>query len=626
MEEILNKISELEQFSDRKNELNAKQADIKGKKEDLKKLKEKRSMNISPITSPVLDEQIQGLESEIEGLDKTYKDEAQVAREEFSSIKEELRKLIERQKSLYKRKDSLDQEKAKDLKDLAEQRKKAEEEFAKRNEDLNKKVAEESNKRRIYQRILDDAIATHENMVKAFSEGKNVDQTNVKSVLDEITANKKKVEDIEFKISGMKEAFENDKQARMAELDDYEDRINNYKAIEDNMDEIDDLEHLSMSLNSFTFDNIDVLKSNPVVASLKQREQQKAPKQQQEEDSIEPKSDGDAGTKLPDDTQSSNDEKSEAETEEKDEQYDLDREEALNSLDRTDMGMDYGSDDDERQEKPKEEQSPKDTGKIGNINVSGITIKDGIIVRIEKNGEPSEIKIDLKHANKNYRMTENEKFELLKEMIGDNGYFIDYDIDEAIEKADPNVIFGLNVALESVPVEVVEEKAKAYLNALKGDKVAKEVMKGFITYDMREKSRFSRFNLIKRIKNYRYFKGVKRYVGNAKDMATIIQDKASKGLKGLLGRKDIKLLNAGKEKIEGVTQNLKAKADDVKDSLGDTAAKGKIRMEAFKKGYQVYQQEYEKESTKLDNEGVPQIPTGSDRRTKEEKDEDEGAR
>ena len=278
MEEILNKISELEQFSDRKNELNAKQADIKGKKEDLKKLKEKRSMNISHITSPVLDEQIHVLESEIEGLDKTCKDEAQVAREEFNSVKEELRKLIERQKSLYKRKDSLEQEKEKDLKDLTEQRKSAEEEFSKRNEELNKKVEEELNKRRIYQQILDDAMGTHKNMIQKFSEGKPISQSESRSILGEISANKKKVEDIDFKISGMKEEFENDKQARMTELDDYEDRINNYKAIEDNIEEIDDLEHLLMSLNSFTFDNIDILKNNSVIANLRARKEQESSK------------------------------------------------------------------------------------------------------------------------------------------------------------------------------------------------------------------------------------------------------------------------------------------------------------------------------------------------------------
>ena len=68
MEEILNKINEMEHFEDRKNELDDKQADIKGKKEELKKLQEKRSMNISPITRPVLDEQIEDLESYVEDL------------------------------------------------------------------------------------------------------------------------------------------------------------------------------------------------------------------------------------------------------------------------------------------------------------------------------------------------------------------------------------------------------------------------------------------------------------------------------------------------------------------------------------------------------------------------------
>ena len=46
-------------------------------------------------------------------------------------------------------------------------------------------------------------------------------------------------------------------------------------------------------------------------------------------------------------------------------------------------------------------------------------------------------------------------------------------------------------------------------------------------------------------------------------------------------------------------------------------------MSAFKKGYQVYQQEYQEKTTELDNEGVPQIPNGPDKRTQEEIEEDE---
>ena len=268
MEEILNKIKELNGFSERRDDLNKKQADIKTKQDELKTLQTKRSMTMDSINTPVLDEQIQALEIEIEGLNKTYKQESQKTREEFENEKAELRRLIERQKSLYKRRDSLEQERAKGLEEVKKGREEAEKEFSERNEEIVEKVSQEWNRRKIYEQILEDAKATHENMVKAFSEGKLVSQADLRRVLDEISANEKKIEDIDSKISGMKQKFENDKQARMAELDDYEDRVNHYTTIEDNMEEIDDLEHLAMSLNSFTFDNLDMLKNSPVVASL----------------------------------------------------------------------------------------------------------------------------------------------------------------------------------------------------------------------------------------------------------------------------------------------------------------------------------------------------------------------
>ena len=632
MEEILNKINEMEHFEDRKNELDDKQADIKGKKEELKKLQEKRSMNISPITRPVLDEQIEDLESEIESLNESYKQESQIAREEFNNVKEELRKLIERQKSLYKRKDNLEQEKAKGLEEVAKQRKEAEEEFAKRNEEIIEKVAEEWNKKRIYQQMLDDATATHEKMVKAFSEGKVVDQVSAKGVLEEITANEKKIKDIDLKISGMQQEFENDKQARMAELDDYEDRINNYKSIEDNMEEIDDIEHLEMSLNSFTFDNVDIIKSNPVITSLRQRGQQIDLEQKQEEleEEIEPSDD--AGSRESEDVRDSdNDEISTEEAGEEiveeDEQYDSDKRKALDSLDKTDVGMDYGAsqaiygnDDNKEQEESDNEQTVKDSEKT---SLKGITIRDGITIDIEKDGETNQIEIDFKKAKKNNKMTENEKIEAVRELINDDEYFKDFDIDTIIHDIDPHIILGLKKASDYVPLEEIRQKTQTYLEALNGDNVSKKEMKEFITYDMRKRSSLSQLNFIKRISNYRYFRDVRRYIDSTKDLVTVIKDKAPSRLEGLLKGRKVKLLSAGKERIDDVTQNLKEKADNVKDVLDDTAARGKIRVSAFKKGYQVYQQEYQEKTTELDNEGVPQIPNGPDKRTQEEIEEDE---
>ena len=632
MEEILNKINEMEHFEDRKNELDDKQADIKGKKEELKKLQEKRSMNISPITRPVLDEQIEDLESEIESLNESYKQESQIAREEFNNVKEELRKLIERQKSLYKRKDNLEQEKAKGLEEVAKQRKEAEEEFAKRNEEIIEKVAEEWNKKRIYQQMLDDATATHEKMVKAFSEGKVVDQVSAKGVLEEITANEKKIKDIDLKISGMQQEFENDKQARMAELDDYEDRINNYKSIEDNMEEIDDIEHLEMSLNSFTFDNVDIIKSNPVITSLRQRGQQIDLEQKQEEleEEIEPSDD--AGSRESEDVRDSdNDEISTEEADEEiveeDEQYDSDKRKALDSLDKTDVGMDYGAsqaiygnDDNKEQEESDNEQTVKDSEKT---SLKGITIRDGITIDIEKDGETNQIEIDFKKAKKNNKMTENEKIEAVRELINDDEYFKDFDIDTIIHDIDPHIILGLKKASDYVPLEEIRQKTQTYLEALNGDNVSKKEMKEFITYDMRKRSSLSQLNFIKRISNYRYFRDVRRYIDSTKDLVTVIKDKAPSRLEGLLKGRKVKLLSAGKERIDDVTQNLKEKADNVKDVLDDTAARGKIRVSAFKKGYQVYQQEYQEKTTELDNEGVPQIPNGPDKRTQEEIEEDE---
>ena len=615
MEEILYKVSELEEFSSKREDLNNKQKEIKGKQEELKKLQEKRAMNISPITGPVLDEQIQNLESEIEGLNETYRQENQKTREEFDNKKEELRKLVERQKSLYKRRDSLEQERAKGLEEVKKGREEVEKEFAQRNGKIVEEVAQAWSKRKIYEQILEDAKVTRENMIKAFSEGKTVGQTDMKSVLDEISANEKKIEDIDSNISRMKQDFENDKQAKMTELDDYEDRVNHYTAVEDNMEEIDDLEHLEMSLNSFTFDNLDMLKNSPVIASLRQREQKVTSLQQQEETTYA------MDSKTSDDAQSTEEEKTE--TKEDYTQYDLDAKKALDSLDQTDIGIDLGENQNvDEAEQGKSEDDDYSIKVIAKNNLRGITIKDGILISLEKDGEVSEVKVDLKHVRKAYKMTEDEKLETLRELIGDDRYFIDYEIDSIIRKADPNVILGLKSAANYVAIDEVGVTAKTYLEALRGNEASKKEMKEFVTYDMR-RSGLSSLNFVKRIRNYRYFTQMKKYIGNARDLVTVIEDSRSKGLKGLLERKKVGLLDKGKEKSESIAQTIKEKADDVKDALDDTAARRDNFVAAIKQGTESFRRTYSEGKTKLDNEGVPQIQTGPDLRTPKEKEEDE---
>lgn len=273
MEEILNGIERLEGFSTRKDELDRKQTEIDEKQNELKDLQTKRSMTFNSITEPVLDEQIHTLETEIEGLNNSYREDREKAESEFNSEKANLEESIKKQLSLYKRRSTIDQEREKGLEEVAKGRKEAEEEFAKRNEEMTEEIAQELNRKNIYQKILADAMATHEKMIQEFSEGRTVDQADLRSVLDEISANEKKIRDIDLNISRMQQQFENDKQARIAELNDYEARINNYKTVEDNMEEIDDLEHLLMSLNSFSFGNMNMLKNSPVIVSLRTRKE-----------------------------------------------------------------------------------------------------------------------------------------------------------------------------------------------------------------------------------------------------------------------------------------------------------------------------------------------------------------
>lgn len=278
MEEILNGIERLEGFSTRKEELDRKQTEINEKQNELKNLQNKRSITFNSITEPVLDEQIHTLETEIEGLNNSYREDRKKAESEFDSEKANLRESIKKQLSLYKRKNTIDQERKKGLEEVAKGRKEAEEEFNKRNGEMTEKIAQELNRKSIYQKILDDAKATHKKMVQEFSEGKTVNQADLRSILDEISANEKKIKDINLSISRMQQQFENDKQTRIAELNDYEARINNYKTVEDNMEEIDDLEHLLMSLNSFSFGNMNMLKNSPVIVSLRTRKEKEKEK------------------------------------------------------------------------------------------------------------------------------------------------------------------------------------------------------------------------------------------------------------------------------------------------------------------------------------------------------------
>ena len=614
MEEILNKVNDLQNYSNSETDLKDIKQQIKDKQSELSEVENRRSITISAIVIPTLDEKIDLLKTEIDELNEEYKEKYEETKSAFEKDKTHIQDLIERQLSVYKRKDTIDQEKADGIVKVAEDRKKAEEEFAKEDSKIQKDIEDMQRKRAIYQQILDEANATKENMLKAYSEGKSTG--NIKNVLDEISANEKKISDIDSEILKTNEAFENKKKSRIAEINDYEYRVNNYKTIEDNIDEIEDLEHLLVTLRGLHLEDINKFKDNLVVSSLTNRLKQE--KENSGKENIDEK------------------EKSSDKYERKI------NSEIDNRVAKVENEQDEGASSKQLYAINKgtiENSQPKESLDENNTKIKGITIGKGITIEYT---DGTSTQLIQKSARRLSKLNSKGKSDLIAGVIGGFQPLTE----EVLNKVDPSVIYAFQTAVDNgVPKKDVVETMNNYIYSLGGSSNAQAEIRGLITYDRNGMDYWKPSTFISKIINHRYYKTMAEYMKEAKDFATIIKDKKPRSIREYLESRKIELLDKGidkatnmrdkaqdfigqqvgkgKEKVDDIAQNINDTKAEVKDALDDTAAKGKLAVSAFKQGYQVSQQIYQDGKTKIDNEGVPKIQKGEDRRTEAEKNADE---
>lgn len=279
------------------------------------------------------------------------------------------------------------------------------------------------------------------------------------------------------------------------------------------------------------------------------------------------------------------------------------------------------------------QDNQNESGKVNVIHpeILGIVVGKGITIYLE-NAKKERVEIDLKEAKEYSKLDKDEKYGILTKYIASEN-LIGYSVDEALEKMDPNVIIAFaktqNYGMDK---KEIGKQMQTYLNAACGDKQAQEEMKRIITYDETEITlKKSPKGIISRIINYKYFREVKKYIGKSKDFARVVANQKKRGIRNFFSKRNIPLLDKGKEKATGIAEKLKEKVentvDEGKDSLEDTAAKGNIfrtaLQEGVKQGTQTFKTSYQEGTKKYESSMFQKIPKGPDLRTPKEKAEDE---
>ena len=587
MEEIYNKMNEMIELGKNQEELSKQIVDTET---ELKQVNKQLEITQSSLTRPILEKNKNELENKL----TEFKNEKQASKkdksEKFKKEKEELLNLINRKLDQYKSSQEEIDEALASLEDIRQEKEK-----------WNKLIKETSKKR-------NDVIEKIKNT--GF----------VDNNLDSLTQKIKMAE------------------AKVAELEDKENEIKDYKLIEDNIQEIRDIEYLKMRVNGYDVNDIEKIAQDSFYKKLtdeKAKEEEKnvedIPDEEEDVESVLEDEERDAES-VPEEEEKTVEDVTVDENEKAEEKQNSEK--INNEAEQVAEETEYVADENEetkdneenyntKQEDPfeiivspeeqvrieenyekehktinmmnnesakkSEQNETKPEGKhYAQEKIKRIIIGNGITIE-NKNGQQE--KFRFKRIRKNLKTIEERKLSGIQEAIKkiSPNYSTSLITEKLGEKIDPNVLFALQKATEDYGVSQfdVDNIVTSYIKSLSGDKQEQEKMKDFITYDRTKMDVWRPSSFFGKIRNAKWFEKLNEYKEEAREFAKIIEDKPRRTFKQwLTASKPVQLLGDGADgvanKIKQTSENASKFYDKKKTQAKEFKEKIKVESEIDK--------------------------------------------
>lgn len=566
MEEIYNKMNEMIELGKNQEELSKQIVDTET---ELKQVNKQLEITQSSLTRPILEKNKNELENKL----TEFKNEKQASKkdksEKFKKEKEELLNLINRKLDQYKSSQEEIDEALASLEDIRQEKEK-----------WNKLIKETSKKR-------NDVIEKIKNT--GF----------VDNNLDSLTQKIKMAE------------------AKVAELEDKENEIKDYKLIEDNIQEIRDIEYLKMRVNGYDVNDIEKIAQDSFYKKLtdeKAKEEEKNVEDipEKEEKTVEDVTvDENEKAEEKQNSEKINNEAEQVaekteyvadeneETKDNEENYNTKQEDPFEIIvspeEQVRIEENYEKEHktinmmNNESAKKSEQNETKPEGKhYAQEKIKRIIIGNGITIE-NKNGQQEKFKF--KRIRKNLKTIEERKLSGIQEAIKkiSPNYSTSLITEKLGEKIDPNVLFALQKATEDYGVSQfdVDNIITSYIKSLSGDKQEQEKMKDFITYDRTKMDVWRPSSFFGKIRNAKWFGKLNEYKEEAREFAKIIEDKPRRTFKQwLTASKPVQLLGDGAggvaNKIKQTSENASKFYDKKKTQAKEFKEKIKVESEIDK--------------------------------------------
>ena len=587
MEEIYNKMNEMIELGKNQEELSKQIVDTETELEQVNKQLE---ITQSSLTRPILERNKNELENKLTELKNEKQASKKDKSEKFKKEKEELLNLISRKLDQYKSSQEEIDEALASLEDIRQEKEK-----------WNKLIKETSQKR-------NDVIEKIKNT--GF----------VDNNLDSLTQKIKMAE------------------AKVAELEDKENAIKDYKLIEDNIQEIRDIEYLKMRVNGYDVDDIEKIAQDSFYKELTDKKAKEAeknvediPEEEEDVESVLEDEERDAES-VPEEEEKTVEDVTVDENEKAEEKQNSERinneakqvaEEAEYVADENEETKDNEKNYNTKQEDPfeiivspeeqvrieenyekehktinmmnnesakkSEQNETKPEGKhYAQEKIKRIIIGNGITIE-NKNGQQEKFKF--KRIRKNLKTVEERNLSGIQEAIKkiSPNYSTSLITEKLGKKIDPNVLFALQKATEDYGVSQfdVDNIITSYIKSLSGDKQEQEKMKDFITYDRTKMDVWRPSSFFGKIRNAKWFEKLNEYKEEAREFAKIIEDKPRRTFKQwLTASKPVQLLGDGADgvanKIKQTSENASKFYDKKKTQAKEFKEKIKVESEIDK--------------------------------------------
>ena len=587
MEEIYNKMNEMIELGKNQEELSKQIVDTEIELEQVNKQLE---ITQSSLTRPILERNKNELENKLTELKNEKQASKKDKSEKFKKEKEELLNLISRKLDQYKSSQEEIDEALASLEDIRQEKEK-----------WNKLIKETSQKR-------NDVIEKIKNT--GF----------VDNNLDSLTQKIKMAE------------------AKVAELEDKENAIKDYKLIEDNIQEIRDIEYLKMRVNGYDVDDIEKIAQDSFYKELtdkKAKEEEKnvedIPEEEEDVENVLEDEERDAES-VPEEEEKTVEDVTVDENEKAEEKQNSEKinneakqvaEESEYVADENEETKDNEETDNAKQEEPFEiivspeeqvrieENYEKEHKTINTMNnesakkseqnetkpegkhyaqekIKRIIIGNGITIE-NKNGQQEKFKF--KRIRKNLKTVEERNLIGIQEAIKkiSPNYSTSLITEKLGKKIDPNVLFALQKATEDYGVSQFDADniVTSYIKSLSGDKQEQEKMKDFITYDRTKMDVWRPSSFFGKIRNAKWFEKLNEYKEEAREFAKIIEDKPKRTFKQwLTASKPVQLLGDGADgvanKIKQTSENASKFYDKKKTQAKEFKEKIKVESEIDK--------------------------------------------